>query len=93
MQHNYIGRKLKKRDMRSVSTFQLLASCLHVHTSSFSSTPFVLVLAHCLQLWIERINIASREHGVPYSQLMDGLVKVYITHIVLALVISPLLLV
>jgi ribosomal protein L20 len=28
------------------------------------------------QLWITRINIATREHGVSYSRLMHGLVKV-----------------
>ena len=39
----FIGRKLKKRDMR--------------------------------QLWITRINIASRDLGLPYSRLIAGLAK------------------
>ena len=46
-QQAFIGRKLKKRDMR--------------------------------KLWITRINIASRELGVPYSRLMSGLTKAGIT--------------
>lgn len=30
-------------------------------------------------LWIQRINAASREHGLVYSQFMNGLVKAGIT--------------
>lgn len=41
--HAFVGRKLKKRDMR--------------------------------QLWITRINIASREQGLSYSRLIAGLAK------------------
>src|SRR4029077_662719 len=41
LQHNYIGRKEKKRNFRA--------------------------------LWIQRINAAVREHGVPYSRFIAGL--------------------
>jgi large subunit ribosomal protein L20 len=27
------------------------------------------------QLWIQRINAASREHGLPYGRFMEGLNK------------------
>jgi large subunit ribosomal protein L20 len=27
------------------------------------------------RLWIQRINAASREHGMPYNQFIDGLTK------------------
>eukprot|EP01135_Chromosphaera_perkinsii_P002327 Nk52_evm113s221 gene=Nk52_evmTU113s221 len=27
------------------------------------------------RMWISRINIASNEHGVPYSKFMQGLVR------------------
>ncbi|MEZ4572962.1 MAG: 50S ribosomal protein L20, partial [Thermomicrobiales bacterium] len=27
------------------------------------------------RLWIQRINAASRAHGLPYSQLINGLTK------------------
>ena len=30
-------------------------------------------------LWIQRINAASREHGLVYSQFMNGLIKAGIT--------------
>ena len=43
LQHNYIGRKEKKRNFRA--------------------------------LWIQRINAAVREHGMTYSQFMNGVLK------------------
>lgn len=43
LMYSYIGRKLKKRQMR--------------------------------KLWIVRINAAAREHGLSYSQFMQGLKK------------------
>ena len=43
LQHNYIGRKEKKRNFRA--------------------------------LWIQRINAAVREHGMTYSQFMNGILK------------------
>ncbi|MBL7963298.1 MAG: 50S ribosomal protein L20 [Flavobacteriales bacterium] len=43
LQHAFVGRKIKKRDFRS--------------------------------LWIQRINAATREHGLSYSVFMSGLKK------------------
>ena len=43
MQHQYVGRKLRKRNFRA--------------------------------LWIQRINAAVREHGIPYSRFINGLLK------------------
>ena len=43
LQHNYIGRKLKKRNFRA--------------------------------LWIQRINVGCREHGLTYSRFISGLAK------------------
>jgi large subunit ribosomal protein L20 len=31
------------------------------------------------RLWIQRINAASREHGMPYSQFINGLNKAEVT--------------
>ena len=43
LQHNYIGRKERKRNFRA--------------------------------LWIQRINAATREHGLTYGRFIDGLNK------------------
>lgn len=54
LQYQYTSRRLKKRDMRSVSALLL--------TTSSRQSDF--------QLWIQRIGAGTVEHGISYSKFM-----------------------
>ena len=69
LQYQYISRKLKKREMRSVSIST-------AHVCLFIPLTVVTYFTLFFQLWITRINIATREHNVNYSTFMNKMVQV-----------------
>ncbi len=68
MQYMYVGRKLKKRDMRKVRAAG--RPCRWDGAQPLSPASW-----RPRQLWITRINNAARQHTVSYSRFMDSLVK------------------